>query len=285
MLLAWAGARGLGVGVGRLRKGGTDGRNADGLRRRKGGIGGGRREGLGKVRRRKAAISTRKVGIGVDLALATGVLIVSVSRLRKGPTDGRNADGPRRRKREGGRGRKGGISRRRREGLGKTWRRKVPICSRKVGIGVDIDLALAGGMAIGIGRPRMWGTDERNAGGPRRRKREGGRRRKGGISRGRREGLGKTRRRMVAICMREVGIGVEIDLALAMGLVVGVGWLRKGGTIGRNAAGSRRRKRGLANGRRNKAPAAIGWRERDGCRKAGKNDCRDDFQLHIVFFL
>ena len=73
--------------------------------------------------------------------------------------------------------------------------------------------------------------------------------------------------------------------------MVDVGHVRNGDIGGKVSLRRRRKGRfgrerrdGLGR-RRNKTPLVRGWREREGSRKADKNECRDDFQLHIVFFL
>ena len=83
-----------------------------------------------------------------------------------------------------------------------------------------------------------------------------------------------------------VGVVVVVGLALAERVPVGdgidrrrnVGLFRKR----REGIDMRRRREGL--GRRDRSPLVREWREREGGRKAGKNECRDDFQLHIVSF-
>ena len=92
---------------------------------------------------------------------------------------------------------------------------------------------------------------------------------------------------------RRVNIGkvsVVVGLALARRVSVGVGRVRNGSIGGRNAS-PRGRMRGIgrarmeALGRRtNKGPLVRRWRECEGSRKADKNECRYDFQLHIVSF-
>ena len=101
--------------------------------------------------------------------------------------------------------------------------------------------------------------------------------------------------RKVFLWKRNVGIGarkvgIVVDLAFVGGVGVVVVQVRNRGTGGRKNTLRRRWKGGIGRerkgflGRRNKAPLVIGWRERKSSCKAGKNEGRDDFQLHIVFF-
>ena len=262
-------AKGMGIGVGWLRKGGTSGRNA-GPKSRDGSRGSGLSNG-----RRMVAIAAGKMGVVtvIDLGLTKGMI---VGRLRKWGTGRRNTC---RRRREAGRGR--GLSYgRSNRGFGRR-RRMVAIATGKVGgvTAIMIAVVLTKGMIVSVGWLRKWGTGGRNAGPGRR---EAGRGR--GLSNGRSKngGLGRGRR-MVTITTGKVGRGVTVvDLVLAKGLVVVFGRLRKGGTGGRNAGP--RRRRGLASERRRgKAPPAIERRDHDGSGKGGKHNCRDDFQMHTVF--
>ena len=78
---------------------------------------------------------------------------------------------------------------------------------------------------------------------------------------------------------------VAVSLAL-----VGIGTVRNGSIGGRNAGLWRRRKRATGRGRREvlgrrtyRGPLVRRWslRECESSRKADKNECRDDFQLHL----
>ena len=169
--------------------------------------------------------------------------------------------------RERGRRWKAAIGRERKRGdLG----RKAGIATRKVGVVLacfsEVRSSRRRRRKVTIGRERRrW---KAGIG------RERGRRWKAAIGRERERGdLG----RKAGIATRKVGVVlVYFPEARSFSLKRS---RRRRATTGR---GRRRRTPG-----RNKAPFIGRWslREREGSRKAGESEGRDDFQLHIVFFL
>ena len=222
------------------------------LRRRKVCLGGRRKVFLW---RRKVGISTRKVGFGLAVLVGVGV---GISRVRNRGTGGRKVC-------RLGRRRKVCLGRRRNvfHGRGRNvflWRRKVGIGTRKV-VGVVLGLAFVWGVSISG--------------------REIGLRRRRKVRRLGRRSVCLGRRKKVFLRRRKVGIATRmVDVGRVRNGDIGgrVSLRRRKGSIGRE------RRDGLGR-RRNKTPLVREWRERAGSRKADKNECRDDFQLHIVFFL
>ena len=185
----------------------------------------------------------------------------------------------------------GGTGRRRREVsrlgrwrwkffLGRSLRkRNINIGTRKVGVGLG--LALVGGMGVGV--VRVWVKNGST-----------GRTRWNVCRLGRRWRwkffLGRSLRKRRNICFGTRKVSVVVDLAFVRGVGVGVVRTRNGVTGGRNVSLWRKkwgicRRRKVSFGRgRSRAPLFRGWRECESSHKAGKNECRDEFQFHFCVF-